>query len=67
MATEKPATRTQRIRQRNQRIRQEFNHLTTQHPNWKLQACLDELAAQFYLSPDTIYSIVRGYYPEPGN
>lgn len=36
-----------------------FDELCNNHPEWRFDAIFDKIAAEFYLSPATIYHIVN--------
>lgn len=51
--------RAQRQQKRNQDICNRFDSLCKANPQWRVDAILDKIAAEFYLSPSTIYMIIR--------
>jgi len=57
--------RKERLRQRNERVREYFSQLEKKHPQWKLSALLEETAKQFPpISSTTVSAILkqRGIY-----
>ena len=53
-------TRKERIRERNQKVRECFSELEKKHPQWKLSALLEEVAKEFLpLSANTISAILK--------
>lgn len=49
-----------RLKERNQRIREQFNELSEKHPEWRSDALIEELSKRFYLSTRTIEAVLRG-------
>ena len=48
------------IKNRNARIKQRFNELSAQHPQWRYDALLSEMEGEFYLAKRTIAAIING-------
>lgn len=54
--------RKERIRLRNQKVRQIFTELERKHPQWKLSALLEETAKQVPpISAATVSAIIKQY------
>lgn len=61
-------SRKERLRLRNNKVRENFALLERKHPQWKLSALLEETARQMPpLSVNTVSAIIKGYgiYGEP--
>ncbi len=60
-------TRKDRIKTRNEKVRDYFSNLEKKYPQWKLSALLEETANQFLpISPATVSAILKesGCYSE---
>jgi hypothetical protein len=51
-------TRKERLTQRNDNVRQEFNKLTRKNPQWRIDALIDAVADKFFLAPRTVTAII---------
>lgn len=55
-------SRNERIRLRNNKVREIFSALERKHPQWKLSALLEETARQVPpIAPATVSAILKGY------
>ncbi|WP_092737945.1 hypothetical protein [Riemerella columbipharyngis] len=55
-------SRKERIRLRNQKVRQVFYELENKHPQWKISALLEETARRVPpISANTVAAIVKQY------
>lgn len=53
-------TRTERIQQRNKRVREYFTELERKNPQWKLSALLEDTASRFPpISTATVSAILK--------
>lgn len=52
-------SRPDRIKARNQKIRDYFSSLERKHPQWRWDALLQEAEKEFFLSPRTIDAIIK--------
>lgn len=48
------------IDKRNQSIKQRFNALQAEHPQWRYDALLAQMEGEFYLSKRTLAAIING-------
>lgn len=61
-------TRKERLHLRNEKVRTQFNQLSIKHPQWRVDAIIEEIVKMVFLSPRTIEGILRGegiYGTEP--
>jgi hypothetical protein len=58
--------RKERLQKRNEKVRQLFEELSAKHPQWKVDALVEEVANIMFLSPRTIVAILsfQGGYAE---
>ena len=58
--------RKDRLKQRNECVRNLFESLSKRYPQWRAEAIIAEVATQMYLSPRTVEAIVfyEGIYAE---
>ena len=58
--------RKQRLKRRNEKIRELFSELTNKYPQWRIDAVIEEVAGRVYLSPRTVEAILsfEGVYAE---
>jgi len=58
--------RKERLQKRNEKVRQLFEELSAKHPQWKVDALVEEVANIMFLSPRTIEAILsfQGGYAE---
>lgn len=57
-------TRKERIQQRNGKIREEYRKLEREKPEWRREAIIKQIAAQYFLAKRTIEAIInreKGY------
>jgi len=45
---------------RNQAVKNYFDALVKQHPEWRIDALEDKVANKFYISPRTVKAILKG-------
>lgn len=59
--------RKERLRRRNNKVRELFGQLSKKHPRWRIDAVINEVADSVFLSPRTVEGILRGegIYAEP--
>lgn len=50
--------RKQRIAQRNKKVRDKFNEISTKNPKWKTGAVITDVANMFFLSDRTVEAIL---------
>lgn len=62
MARRKSEGRDERIQKRNKAIEKRFNDLVKNNPKWRIDAVVKDVADEFFLSPNTVYAIINGYY-----
>ena len=52
--------RSERIKARNNNIRNLFTKISDKNPNWRYDAIVDNVAKEYFLSPRTIEAILKG-------
>lgn len=59
-------TRTERLTERNKKVRQLFDTLCKKNPKWRIDAVIEEVADNWFLAPRTIEAIIshEGIYSE---
>ncbi len=53
-------TRRERLHKRNDKVRNLFESLSKKHPQWRIEALINEVAKTMFLAPRTIEAILRG-------
>lgn len=53
-------SREERLKLRNQKIRQLFSTKTTKHPQWRSEAIIEDVANEVFLSTRTVEAIIKG-------
>lgn len=53
-------TRKERLQYRNKSVRELFEKLSAKHPQWRVDAIIEEVAKKFFLSNRTVEAII-GY------
>ena len=66
MHCDKTQPRKARLQKRNEKVRQLFEDRSAKHPQWKVDALVEEVANIMFLSPRTIVAILsfQGGYAE---
>lgn len=59
-------TRTERLNERNKKVRQLFASLCQKNPKWRIDAVIDDVASNCFLAPRTVEAIIshEGIYSE---
>jgi hypothetical protein len=55
--------REQRLKQRNEKIRNLFSVKTKKHPQWRSDAIIADVADEVFLSKRTVEAIIKGEGP----
>ena len=53
-------TREQRLKERNEKIRNLFSVKSKKHPQWRSDAIMEDVAKEVFLSKRTIEAIIKG-------
>ncbi|MRJ09177.1 hypothetical protein EDL99_09940 [Ornithobacterium rhinotracheale] len=53
-------TRRERLKQRNQKVRNLFEEFSKKNPQWRVDALIEAVALKVYLAPRTVDAILRG-------
>lgn len=55
------ARNTEKRKERDAKVRQLFDKVSSKNPKWRLEAIFEEVARQVFLQPKTVEDIVKGY------
>lgn len=52
-------TRKERLHRRNNKVKNLFDRLSKKHPQWRVDALINEVSIQMFLAPRTIDAILK--------
>ncbi len=53
-------SRNERIKARNEKIRNLYSKLTVKNPKWRSDAIIEDVAKEVFLAPRTVEAIIKG-------
>lgn len=52
-------TQRERLTKRNEAVRRAFDKLVIKHPQWRIDAIIEELERKFFIAPRTLEAIIK--------